>query len=76
MQLGASDLGTSVDENLPVDAADALQTADIEYILGAAIARMLAVELTVSFLLGPRPLSYRRILVTSGVRRQLVEIAI
>jgi transposase len=41
-----------IDERLLVDPADALQIADIERILGAAIARMLALELAMSLLLG------------------------
>ena len=45
VKLGASNLGVGIDEGLLVDAANALQIADIERILGAAIARMLAFEL-------------------------------
>jgi hypothetical protein len=41
-----------IDERLLVDPADALQIADIERILGAAIARMLALELAMRLLLG------------------------
>jgi hypothetical protein len=52
VQLGASHLGVGVDEGLLIDAPNALQVADIERILGAAIARMLALELAVGFLLG------------------------
>ena len=52
IKLGASDLGMGIDERLLVDPADALQIADIERVLGAAIARMLALELAMSLLLG------------------------
>ena len=38
VQLGASNLRIGIDEGLLVDAANALQIADIERILGAAIA--------------------------------------
>src|SRR5437016_6506139 len=52
IQLGEANLGVGVDEGLLVDAADALQIADVECILGTAIARVLALELAVGFLLG------------------------
>src|SRR4029077_1957190 len=44
IELGASSLGVGVDERLLVDASDPLQIADIERVLGAAVARMLALE--------------------------------
>ena len=44
VQLGGSDLRIGVDEGLLVDAANTLQIADIERILGTAIARMFALE--------------------------------
>src|SRR3984893_18521775 len=44
IELGASNLGVSVDERLLIDAPDPLQIADIERMLGAAVARMLALE--------------------------------
>src|SRR5271166_3967410 len=50
VKLSASDLGVGID-CLLVDAANALQIADIERILGAAIAWMLALELTMGLLL-------------------------
>src|SRR5690242_11144484 len=43
---------SDVDEGLLIDPANALQITDIERILGAAIAWMLALELTMSLLLG------------------------
>ncbi len=49
IQLGEANLGVGVDEGSLVDAADALQVADVERILGAAIARVLALELAVGF---------------------------
>src|SRR6478736_8557483 len=52
IKLGASDLGMGIDERLLVDAADALEIADIERVLGAAIAWMLALELAMRLLLG------------------------
>src|ERR1700756_3635603 len=52
VKLGASDLGVDMDEGLLVDAANTLQIADIERILGAAIARMLALELPRGLFLG------------------------
>ena len=51
IELGASNLGVGVDERLLVDAPDPLQVADIERILGAAVARMLALELAMGLLL-------------------------
>ena len=52
VQLGASDLGVGVDERLLVDAAHALQIVDVERVLGALIARMLALESPCASLLG------------------------
>ena len=52
IQLGEANLGVGVDEGLLVDAADALQIADVERILSAAIARVLALEFAVGLLLG------------------------
>jgi hypothetical protein len=51
IELGASNLGVGVDERLLVDAPDPLQIADIERILGAAVARMLALKLAMRLLL-------------------------
>ena len=51
IELGASNLGVGVDERLLIDAPDPLQIADIERILGAAVARMLALELAMRLLL-------------------------
>jgi hypothetical protein len=45
IELGEGDLGIGVDESLLVDAADPLHVADVERILGAAIARTFALEL-------------------------------
>jgi hypothetical protein len=52
MQLGEANLGVGIDEGLLVDAANALQIADIECILSTAITRVLALELAVGLLLG------------------------
>src|SRR6185312_8483793 len=52
VELGKAYLGIGVDEGLLVDASNALQIADIERILGAAITWMLALELAVRLLLG------------------------
>src|SRR6516225_6877614 len=52
VKLGAGDLGVGVDEGLLIDAPDPLQVADIECVLGAAIARMLACKLAMGLLLG------------------------
>src|SRR6201986_4100455 len=52
VKFSASDLGVRIDEGLLVDAANALQIADIERILGAAIAWMLALELAMGLLFG------------------------
>ena len=51
IEVGASNLGVGVDERLLVDAPDPLQIADIERILGAAVARMLALKLAMRLLL-------------------------
>jgi hypothetical protein len=50
VELGEADLGVGVDEGLLVDAADALQRADVERILRAAIARAFALEFAVRLL--------------------------
>ena len=55
MELGASDLRIGIDERLLVNSTNALQIADIERILGAAITRMLALELAMGLLLGEAP---------------------
>src|ERR1700750_1941548 len=51
VELGAGNLGVGIDEGLLVDAPNSLQIADIERILGVAIARMLALELAMRLLL-------------------------
>ncbi len=51
IELGASNLGVGVDERLLVDAPDPLQIAGIERVLGAAVARMLALKLAMGLLL-------------------------
>src|SRR5512133_1153977 len=52
VELGKADLGVGVNERLLVNSPHALQIADIERILGTAVARMLALELAVRLLLG------------------------
>ena len=52
VELGEADLGVGVDEGLLVDAPDALQGADIEGVLGAAIAGAFGVELAMGLLVG------------------------
>src|SRR5256884_2158041 len=52
VELGKAYLGVGVDEGLLVDASNALQIADIERILGAAVTWMLVLELAVRLLLG------------------------
>jgi tetratricopeptide (TPR) repeat protein len=52
VELGKAYLGVGVDEGLLVDASHALQIADIERILGAAVTWMLTLELAVRLLLG------------------------
>jgi len=59
VEFGANHLAVGVGEGLLVDPPNPLHVADIERILGAAVARMLALELAVGFLLGP-PLSPTR----------------
>src|SRR3982074_2965991 len=44
IELGASNLGVGVDKGLLVDTPDPLQIANIERVLGAAVARMLALK--------------------------------
>src|SRR6266567_3652449 len=55
IELGEGHLAVGVDEGLLVDPPHALQIADIERILAAAVARMLALELAVGLLLGLGP---------------------
>ena len=45
IELGAGDLGIGINEGLLIDASHSLQVADIEGVLRATIARMLALEL-------------------------------
>src|SRR5262245_25090893 len=52
VELGASDLSVGVDEGLLLDPPNALSIADIERILGTAVARMLALEFAMGLLLG------------------------
>ena len=52
VELGEGHLRVGVDEGLLVDAPDPLHVADVEGVLGAAIARALALELAVRLLLG------------------------
>ena len=52
VELGASNLGVSIDEGLLIDASHSLQIADIKSILRAAITGMLALELAMGLLLG------------------------
>src|SRR5579863_4302824 len=52
VEFGANHLAVGVDEGLLVDPPNPLHVADIERILGAAVARMLALELAVGFLFG------------------------
>src|SRR6266536_3546094 len=56
IQLAESDLGIGVDEGLLVDPPDALEIADVERVLRATVAGMLALELTVGLLLDLRAL--------------------
>ncbi len=44
IELGEGNLGVGVDEGLLVDPPHALEIADVERILGTAVARMLALE--------------------------------
>ena len=50
IELGEGNLGVGVDEGLLVDASDALHVADVERVLGAAIAWAFAFELAMRFL--------------------------
>ena len=50
IELGEGDLGVGVDEGLLVDAPDPLHVADVERVLGAAIARTFALELAMRLL--------------------------
>ena len=50
IELGEGNLGVGVDEGLLVDASDALHVADVEGVLGAAIAWAFAFELAMRFL--------------------------
>src|SRR6516162_4701040 len=52
IQFGERDLGIGVDHGLLIDPTNALQGADIEGILGAAITRAFALELAMGFLVG------------------------
>jgi hypothetical protein len=52
VELGERHLGVSVDEGLLVNPPNPLQRADIEGVLGTAIAGAFAVEFAVGFLLG------------------------
>jgi hypothetical protein len=52
VELGAGDLCVGIDEGLLVDPSNTLQIADIERILGASVARMLALKLAMGFLFG------------------------
>ena len=52
VELGASNLGVSINEGLLIDAPHSLQVANIKRILRAAIAGMLTLELAMGLLLG------------------------
>src|SRR3954469_6293276 len=52
IELGEAELRIRIDHGLLVDAAHALQRADIEGVLGDAVARALAVEFAMGFFLG------------------------
>ena len=52
VELGEADLGVGVDEGLLVDAPDALERADVEGVLGAAVSRAFGDEFAVGFLVG------------------------
>src|SRR6202047_1966648 len=52
IELGASNLGVGVDKGLLVDTPDPLQIANIERVLGAAVARMFALKFAMGLLLG------------------------
>ena len=51
IEFDEGDLGVGVDEGLLIDAADPLHVADIERVLGAAIARTFALELAMGLFL-------------------------
>jgi hypothetical protein len=61
VKLGEADLGVGVDEGLLIDAAHPLQRADVEGVLGAAVAGTGAVELAVRFLVRLRLLERRQL---------------
>jgi hypothetical protein len=50
VELGESDLRVGIDEGLLIDAPDAFHVADVERVLGAAVARMLTLEFAVRLL--------------------------
>jgi hypothetical protein len=50
VELGEGDLGVGVDEGLLINAPNALEIADIERVLGAAVPGMLALEFAVRLL--------------------------
>src|ERR1700730_8179795 len=52
IELGASNLGIGVDKGLLVDTPDPLQIANRERVLGATVARMLALKFAMGLLLG------------------------
>jgi len=56
VELGEGDLRVGVDEGLLVDPSHPFQRADVEGVLGAAVARALALELAVRLAVLPRPL--------------------
>jgi hypothetical protein len=66
IELGEGNLGVGVDEGLLVDPPHTLQIADVERILGTAVARMLALELAVGLLLGLGGLMPNRLLCFPG----------
>ena len=51
VELGEGDLGIGVDERLLVDASNPLHVADVERVLGPAIARTFALELAMGLFL-------------------------
>jgi hypothetical protein len=52
IELGTGDLAVGIDEGLLIDATNALEIANIERVLGTAVAGMLALELAMGFLFG------------------------